>query len=126
MQDPVHRLLNAIEPDSYIQPHRHLSPPRHETLAVLRGRGAVLVFEETGMLLERATLSPTGPDQVVELEAGAWHSLVSLEPGMVWFEVKEGPYAPPPPADVARFAPAPNSPEAAAYLEQMRKLALVG
>ena len=126
MQDPVHRLLNAMEPDSYVQPHRHLTPPRRETLAVLRGRGAILVFDDRGALSTRATLSPNGPDHVIELEPGAWHSLVALEPGTVWFEVKEGPYAPPPPADVANFAPAPNSPDAAGYLARMRTLALGG
>ena len=58
-----------------------------------------------------------------ELPPGTWHSLVALEPGTVWFEVKAGPYAPPPPADVAAWAPAPGSPEAPRYLEHMLGLA---
>ena len=121
--DPIHRLLNATEPGTYVQPHRHLDPPKLETLAVIRGKGAVLVFGDRGELLEHSILSCAGPDLVVELPAGAWHSLVALEPGTVWFEVKAGPYVPPPPTDIASWAPAPGAPEASAYLQHM--LALV-
>jgi cupin fold WbuC family metalloprotein len=120
MEDPIHRLLNAMEPDSYVQPHRHLAAPRTETLACIRGRGAILVFGDDGAMKERFVLSPTGPTLVVELAAGTWHALVALESGTVWFEVKAGPYAPPVPADVATGAPAPGSPQAADYLELMR------
>ena len=122
MQDPIHRLLNATEPGTYVQPHRHLDPPKTETLGVIRGRGAVLVFDDRGGLQERALLAPEGPDLLVELPPGAWHSLVALEPGTVWFEVKAGPYVPPTPADIAAWAPAPGSPEVPRYLEHMLAL----
>ena len=36
-----HRLLNAIEPGSYIRPHRHLDPNKDETFVLVRGRLAV-------------------------------------------------------------------------------------
>jgi len=58
MQDAIHRLLNATEPGTYVQPHRHLNPANTETLAVVAGRGAVLVFDDRGALLERALLAP--------------------------------------------------------------------
>jgi cupin fold WbuC family metalloprotein len=122
MDDPIHRLLNATEPGTYVQPHRHGTPPKVETLAVLHGRGAVLVFDDGGRVTQSAVLSPTGPDHVVEVPAAAWHTLVALEPGTVWFEVKAGPYAPPPREDVAAWAPAPGAPDAAAYLEKLVRL----
>ena len=122
IQDPIHRLLNATEPGTYVQPHRHLDPPKLETLGVIRGRGALLVFDDRGALLEKALFSPAGPDFFVELPAGTWHSILALEPGTIWFEVKAGPYAPPVPADIASFAPAPNSPDAPRYLEHMLSL----
>jgi cupin fold WbuC family metalloprotein len=120
MEDPIHRLLNAMEPDSYVQPHRHLAAPRTETLSCIRGRGAILVFGDDGVVKEKFVLAPAGPVVVVELAPGTWHSLIALEPGTVWFEVKAGPYAPPVPADVAGFAPAPNAAPAKNYLEVMR------
>ncbi len=122
LADPIHRLLNATEPGTYVQPHRHLDPAKLETLGVIRGRGALLVFDDRGVLFERAFLSPAGPDLVVELPPGTWHSLVALEPGTVWFEVKAGPYVPPPPADIAPWAPPPGSPEVPRYLEHMLAL----
>ena len=39
LEDPANRMLNAIEPESYIRPHRHLEPPRDEAFFVLRGQG---------------------------------------------------------------------------------------
>lgn len=121
MEDPIHRLLNAMEPESYVQPHRHQTAPRRETLTCIRGRGGVLVFDDDGKVRDRYVLSPNGPDLVVELAPGTWHSLLALETGTVFFEVKAGPYVAPPPADIARFAPAAGAADVAKYLETMRR-----
>jgi len=123
MEDPIHRLLNAMEPDSYVAPHRHLAAPRTETLACIRGRGAVVLFGDDGAMGESFLLSPGGPELIVEIPAGRWHSLVAIESGTVFFEVKAGPYAPPAATDVANFAPAAGSPQAAGYVELMRRFA---
>jgi cupin fold WbuC family metalloprotein len=117
--DAIHRLLNATEPGTYVRPHRHLDPRKVETLAVLCGRGAVLLLDDGGGVRERSLLSPRGPDFVVEIPPGAWHTLVALEPGTVWLEVKAGPYAPPGPAEIAPFAPAPEDPDAPGYLARL-------
>ena len=123
MSDPIHRLLNAMEPDSYVAPHRHLAAPRLETLACIRGRGGVVLFGDDGSMAESFLLSPNGPDLIVEIPAGQWHSLVAIESATVFFEVKAGPYAPPEPSDVANFAPATGSPQASGYVELMRRFA---
>jgi cupin fold WbuC family metalloprotein len=117
MEDPIHRLLNATEPGTYVQPHRHGTPAKVETLCVIAGRGAVLLFDDAGRVTEKAILSPAGPQHVVEVPVGAWHTLIALAPGTVWFEVKAGPYAAPPSQDVAPWAPAPGAEGAPAYLE---------
>ena len=123
MQDAIHRLLNATEPGTYVQPHRHASPPKTETLCVIAGRGAILTFGDDGELVERALLEPGGECLVVEIPPSTWHTLIALEPGTVWFEVKAGPYEPLPPADIAAWAPAPGSAPAAEYLERLCALA---
>lgn len=122
MDDPIHRLLNATEPGTYVQPHRHGTPAKVETLLVVAGRGAILLFDDSGRVTEKAILSPHGPVHIVEIPAGAWHTLVALEPRTVWFEVKSGPYAAPPAADVATWAPAPGAPDAGAYLDRLVRL----
>ena len=122
MDDAIHRLLNATEPGTDVQPHRHSAAGKTETLTVLAGRGAVLVFDDAGRVTEKAILSPAGPVFVVEVPAGAWHTLVALEPGTVWFEAKAGPYAAPPAQDLATWAPAPGAPGADAYLDGLVRL----
>lgn len=119
MDDVVHRLLNATEPGTYVQPHRHTGPGKVETLVVLAGRGAVLLFDDAGRVVETTLLSPSGPALVAEVPAGAWHTLVALEPGTVWFEVKAGPYAAPPAKDVAAWAPPPGDAASAEYLARL-------
>lgn len=48
--DPCQRLFNAIEPDSYIPPHRHATDPKDELLIAVRGSMAMVTFDEQGMV----------------------------------------------------------------------------
>ena len=105
MEDPVHRLLNAIEPGSYVRPHRHLEPPKTETVLVVSGSLGLLVFDDGGQTLTTALLQPAPGTFLADIPAGAWHTFVALEPGTVFFETKSGPYTPPGPGDLAGWAP---------------------
>jgi cupin fold WbuC family metalloprotein len=122
MDDVVHRLFNAIEPGSYVRPHRHLSPPKAETMVVVSGRLGLLVFRESGAVRDTAVLEAGGETFGVDLQAGTWHSFVSLAPGTVVFEAKEGPYVPPGGADSAPWAPEEGAPEAADQVAIWHKL----
>jgi len=112
MDDVVHRLFNAIEPGSYVRPHRHLSPPKAETMVVVSGRLGLLVFDEDGAIQSTTVLESGGETFGVEVPPGTWHSFVSLAPGTVVFEAKEGPYVPPGGADSAPWAPEEGAAEA--------------
>src|SRR5215207_1181011 len=37
-QDTLHRMFNAVQPDSYVRPHRHLDPPKAERGLCCGGR----------------------------------------------------------------------------------------
>lgn len=113
MEEPAHRLVNALEPGTYVRPHRHLDPNKAETAIALTGSTGVIVFDDDGTILEKRRLSPTGPVRGVDTPAGAWHTFVALEPGCVFFEAKAGPYAPPAENEIAPWSPAEGSPEAA-------------
>jgi cupin fold WbuC family metalloprotein len=115
--DLCQRLLNAVEPGTYVRPHRHLDPPRPECFVLLRGRMAVLLFTEDGGIDEIIPLTASGPCWGVDIPPGAWHSLVSLAPGTVFFETKPGPYLPLADKDFAPWAPAEESAETKDYLE---------
>jgi cupin fold WbuC family metalloprotein len=114
LSDPVQRLCNAFEPGTYVRPHRHAAAGVWELLVVLSGSAAVLVFDDAGAVTERAELDAAGPVRCLEIPAGAWHTMASLQPGTVLFEVKRGPYAAPPPQDFAAWAPAEGDARCAA------------
>ena len=115
-RQPAHRLLHAIEPGSYIMPHRHLDPNKDETMLVLRGTLGLLTFDETGTIVDAVKVSHGGTPMGVDIPHGTWHTVFALEPGTVFFEAKAGPYLPLTDDEKALWAPAENAPNAAAVL----------
>lgn len=114
-----HRLLNALEPGTYVQPHCHLSPDKEETLIVLAGRIGVLIFNTDGSVAERFVLAPQENDFGVTIPSTVFHSMVALESGSVFFEAKAGPYVPISDAEKAVWAPAETDVASANYLQRM-------
>jgi cupin fold WbuC family metalloprotein len=121
--DPVQRMLNALEPDSYVPPHRHFEGDRVEVFMALRGRLGVLEFDDTGAVCRALVLDPRGPARGVEIPMGTWHTIVALDPGTVAYEVKEGPYDPARAKEPAPWAPPEGDPRAPAYLARLREAA---
>lgn len=121
-ESSCHRLLNAVEPDSYIPPHRHLGPEKDETIILLRGSLGVVFFDEGGNVLETAILSPGGVAVGVNIPQGEFHTLVSLESGTVFFESKAGPYRALTAEERAPWTPGEGSDESDAYLAELRKI----
>lgn len=108
LPDPIQRLAIAMEPDTYVRPHRH--PHTWELLYPLRGRFVVLHFDESATVIGRTVL---GADSAaIETPAGVWHAVLSLDPGGVIFEVKHGPYMPIAPQDYTPWSPADGTVEA--------------
>jgi cupin fold WbuC family metalloprotein len=119
---PANRLLNAIEPDSYVQPHRHLDPAKDETLVVLRGAVGLVVFDDGGGILQHTALRAGSSAIGVDIKHATWHTFVALEPGSVIFEVKAGPYVPLERKERAPWAPAEDDAAAPAYLDRLASL----
>jgi cupin fold WbuC family metalloprotein len=117
-----HRLLNAIEPSSYIRPHRHLDPEKDEAFILMSGRLGIILFSDTGEVTESVTLSHHDGILAVDIPHGVFHTAVSLESGTVFFETKAGPYLPLGEAETAAWAPAEGDDGAVQYLEQLKKL----
>jgi len=122
MDEPVHRLLNALEPGTYVRPHRHLDPDKAEAAIVVAGAIGVLLFDGEGAVLESRLLTPGGADVGVQMPAGVWHTFVAMEPGSVFFEAKAGPYAPQTPEETAAWSPAEGTPEAGELERRWREL----
>lgn len=121
LDDPINRLINVIEPDSYVPPHRHLNPDKPEIAIILRGKAASLTFDNNGNILECIILDPSTGNYGMEIEPGTWHSLLVLESGTAMYEVKPGPFAPLSPDNFAPWAPAASDEQAAKeYMEKIR------
>ena len=125
LEDPVQRLCVAIEPGTYIRPHRHAEPLTWEVFLMLRGSAVFLSFDDSGRVIERIVLAAAGPVKAIEIPAGTWHSVASLEPGSVFFEVKQGPYKAPLAGNSAAWAPAEGDRECGTF-EAWYRTAQVG
>ena len=121
--DPCQRLFNAIEPGSYIRPHRHAADPRDELLIAVRGSMALVTFDEQGMVTGVVRFGVNRNDEGLavgaEVPANTWHTVIALEPGCVLLEVKAGPFDPDQPKDLAPWAPDEGSAAAAEYLARL-------
>lgn len=91
--DQSQRMLNAIEPGSPLPIHRHRKSS--ETVVCLRGRLIEEFYDDLERTCtDRIELSPNGPVVALNIPAGQWHTVQSLESGTVIIEVKDGPYEP--------------------------------
>lgn len=107
LADPVQRFLNALQPGTYVRPHRHAGEAaRWELFVALAGAAAVLVFDDAGRVVEVVEVDAAGPVRALEIPPGVWHTLVVRRPDTVLFEFKPGPYAPTSDKDFAPWAPA--------------------
>ncbi len=119
--DPLHRMLNAILPGSYVQPHRHAAPPKSEAIAVLSGAIGFVAFDEEGNAADEdfVIVDPRRGTYVLDIRPGVWHTFISLAPDTVMLEVKPGPYAAADDKDFASWAPKPDTPDAMIYLKAL-------
>ena len=90
--DTSQRMLNAIEPGSVVPVHRH--PATSETLVVLRGRVVEEYYSSEGAVVETYELAAGSAVCALNIPAGQWHTLRSLESGTVILEMKDGSYEP--------------------------------
>jgi cupin fold WbuC family metalloprotein len=124
--EPCQRLFNAIGISSYIRPHRHSIDPKDECLIAVRGRMALLVFDDIGQLQQvirfgaQTTESQQAIGVGINLPAGVWHTVIAEVPGSILFEVKLGPFNPEQAKEYASWAPEENTPEAAEYLMELK------
>lgn len=98
-EDGSQRMLNAIEPGSPLPIHRHKYTS--ETVVCLRGRFVEEFYDELARVCTDAIeLMPGGPNSLVNVPAGQWHTVRALESGSVLLEMKDGKYEPLGPEDI--------------------------
>ncbi len=118
-QARIQRMLNAMEPGTYVRPHKHEDPDKLEVFFCIKGRIAVIEWTDQGEIIRIEILDPLLGNYGVEVPARTWHSLVSLEAGSVAWEVKDGPYDPADDKHFAPWAPAEGDPDAEVWLNDL-------
>lgn len=98
-EDNSQRMLNAIEPGTVMQIHRHQKTS--ETVVCLRGKVVEEFFDELERICtDLIVLTPNGPNVAVNIPIGQWHRLRAVESGSVVLSVKDGKYEPLTDADI--------------------------
>lgn len=99
-EDGSQRMLNAMEPGSPLPIHRHKYTS--ETVVCLRGRFVEEFYDELERICTDAIelMTPGGPNFLVNVPAGQWHTVRALESGSVLLEMKDGKYEPLGPEDI--------------------------
>lgn len=118
-EDTLQRMLNALEPGTYIQPHKHENPDKREAFIILKGKILIVEYDDEGNIRDHVIAEANGINFGAEVAAGIWHSVICLTPGTVYFEVKDGPYNPENDKKFASWAPAEGDPEAQAYMQRI-------
>lgn len=119
LNDNIQRLLNAIEPGTYIRPHKHENPDKIEMFLILRGKAAVIEFDDNGNITEQCILSNTKGNYGIEIAPRIFHTAIALEENTVVIEIKDGPYTALNDKAFASWSPAENTAEVQPYITQL-------
>ena len=92
VDEPVQRMLNAMEPGTVVPIHRHLKAT--ETIIVIRGKLKVFYYDDDKKQINSVLIEANSNSFGIHIPKGVWHNVDVLETKTVIFEVKEGPYAP--------------------------------
>lgn len=117
------RFINVLIPGSFVTPHLHPQPNRWEWFQIIHGAVVVLIFDRSGVVIDRIELTPTTITGV-EIEPQAIHTIAALEPSAL-LELKPGPWDPATDKEFVSWAPREQEPLAAAC-EQWYRSASIG
>ncbi|WP_319469069.1 WbuC family cupin fold metalloprotein [uncultured Pseudodesulfovibrio sp.] len=118
----VHKMFNALQPGTYVTPHRHMNPEKTETILVISGSMLFVQFDEMGKLLNHTLVQPGTEVFGIDVAPHIYHTFIALKPDTLLFEIKDGPYDHDTDKDIPDWAPREGSEEAELYLLDLIKL----
>jgi len=121
-EEPSQRLLNAVCLDSYIRPHRHIHAETDECLLAIRGRFALVQFDDTGGVVAVHRFGAGEATGIVQVSPAVWHTVLALTEDAVLFEAKSGPYIADQAKTFASWAPEEGASEQLVYLQKLRDI----
>jgi cupin fold WbuC family metalloprotein len=109
--DTLQRMLNIMNIDTYVCPHKHTNPDKREAFILLRGKVMAIEFDEHGNITESFILDRENESFGCEIKQRSYHTLICLEDNSVLYEVKDGPYDPHTDKVFAPWAPKEGDPD---------------
>ncbi len=88
----VQRMMNFLQPGTYIRPHKHSRPGAIETIVVLSGHIHIFIYSDKGEIIHQCVLKAGTPNCLIDIEDNVWHSFDVISPDTIIFECKMGPY----------------------------------
>jgi cupin fold WbuC family metalloprotein len=119
MDDRLQRMLNSMQPGTYLQPHKHENPDKREVFIGLTGKFVVIEFDDSGNICDHMILDPSTNEYAAEIDARVYHTVICLEPNSTAYELKDGPYDPLDDKDFASWAPKEGDDNCGAYIRQV-------
>lgn len=117
LDDTLQRMLNALQPGTYVRPHKHENPDKREAFIILLGSVLVVEFDKDGNIEDHIVLNRSLGSFGIEIAAGTYHTIIALEPDSVVYEVKDGPYFVSNDKGFADWAPEEGSEDVNNYLQ---------
>ena len=121
LTEPIQRLFVAFEPGTYVQPHRHPEAGKWEMFVLLKGKAAVVLFDQGGCVLQRQELAEEGANRLIQIPPQQWHTLISLQSGTLLLETKPGPYQALADKDFAKWAPKENTAQVSEFVHWLER-----
>ncbi|MBF0121130.1 MAG: WbuC family cupin fold metalloprotein [Desulfobacterales bacterium] len=116
----VQRMIVATKIDTYFRPHKHIN--KSEFALVIRGYYDLLLFDDCGNVMQRATVGMRCENIGFEIEPGVWHTWLPREEDSVFFEVKQGPYVPETAIEFAAWSPSEGTGETVDFLKKLKSV----
>jgi len=88
----VQRLINFLQPGTYIRPHKHPMDHATESIVILKGSIRFFTLDDEGSALTDQILKSTPIPAVIDIEPNIWHTFIVMEEDTILFECKKGPY----------------------------------
>jgi cupin fold WbuC family metalloprotein len=92
--DELHEMIIAIEPGSYIRPHKH--PGKSEAFHIIEGEVDIVVFSEDGNIERIVSLAAQGGRHpfYYRMSTAHFHTLIIRSDLLVVHEITNGPFVP--------------------------------
>ncbi len=116
----VQRIVNFLQPGTYIRPHLHPMPHATESIVLLKGSIRFFTFDDTGAVITDTIISASPIPGVVDIEPETWHTFLVLEDDTVLFECKKGPYDAESDKKFAAWSPQEGHEQCHQYMEKLR------